>query len=137
MKDSDQKKIDRSRVVDIVEKNKSLFIRTAIPNLFLEQEKFRTEINLLIQQAEKMSVKAIQLATIAMRNRDSLKLFFENNLENIHIIYGELDRLVPLKRLKEELNYPTNISVIDKGGHMCHLEKKNEVVSLFKEYFKE
>lgn len=132
--DSPQKKIDRSRVVDIVGSNKELFLKTAIPNLFLDKQKHESSIESLISASLKMHIKAIQASTIAMRDRRDNSELLARYPSKFEIIYGEFDTLVPIQVLQENLkNLNFSIHVIAEGGHMCHIENRQDTLVKLKE----
>lgn len=122
--DSAVKKQERTKVAEIIEKNKSLFLRQAIPNLFKDQKANESIINDLIEQANNMSKKAIIDTTIAMRDRPQNTDVFLANKEKALVIQGEYDHLIPAEKMRFfcETN---NISyrLIKNGDHMCWVNK--------------
>ncbi len=126
--DSDSKKKDRLRVAEIVFKNKSHFIREAIPNLFVRKENFPSEISALISEALEMDKHGISYASLAMRNRGNTKKVIQNYPKDFLIIQGALDTIVPMDKMKEELgSINIQVEVIDKVGHMSHFEATESV----------
>ena len=76
--DSVQKKKDRDRVVNIVQKSKELFIQEGIKGLFASPTNYENEINTLINWAKAISIEGIVYATQAMKNRrNQLKVCVE------------------------------------------------------------
>ncbi len=69
--DSIQKKKDRDRVVNIVQKSKDLFIQEGIKGLFDSPIKHENEINTLITWAKSIPVEGIVYATQTMKNREN------------------------------------------------------------------
>lgn len=69
--DSETKKINRDRAVQAVESNKTLFVKTAIPNLFSEHNKtvFKEEIEQLTEKALKTPDCGIIAASKGMKIR--------------------------------------------------------------------
>lgn len=133
--DSDSKKKDRLRVVDIVMKNKSLFIKEAIPNLFVKKETFKKEIDHLIFESLKMDRHAISYASLAMRNRKDQKKLIEKSMKDFLIIQGELDTIIPLPIMKEHLNgLDVQFKIVPDAGHMAHLESQDEVLKIMSDF---
>ena len=132
--DDAAKKNDRNRVIDIVKKRKDFFIQEAIPNLFFSNILSTCEpiIYLLIDCALKIPSSEICAATRGLRDRlDNTHLL---NKQNIHIIQGEYDNVIPLKKLQSELPPEQNYELIKNCGHMSVWEKKEELVDLLLQY---
>lgn len=133
--DSPQKKIDRNRVIEIVKKNKSLFINEAIPGLFAPTNKdsHLTVIQGLIDKANETPANEICAATAGMRDRQAFYQL-KSNLR-VSIIHGDLDPIIQSEKMTEELQ---NISssylftnMIDVG-HMGIWEDPKTVISSIK-----
>lgn len=132
--DDEQKKNDRNRVINLVQTNKSLFIKEAIPNLFIEKEQQHEFIQGLIAEALQMTPDAIACHARAMRDRRSKEAYVLSIREQIMIIQGENDKIVPAEimiRYSDKLP----ISLIPSAGHMGHVENPNlsfiEIQSFF------
>src|SRR5699024_8445601 len=69
--DSTEQKKRRTRAINLVDKHPHAFIQMAIKNLFAKTylDKYSSEIDLLINDANKLPVAAIQASLIAMRER--------------------------------------------------------------------
>lgn len=123
--DSEEKKHDRNRVIEVVKTSKSFFIKEVIPGLFENPLKHHKEVELLIEDALEMSSKSIADASAAMRDR---KEFSKSDcVKNIHVIQGEFDRLIPLEKmltLQKELGF--ELTIIRNAGHMAHIENTEE-----------
>ncbi|RYM36029.1 alpha/beta hydrolase [Brumimicrobium glaciale] len=129
--DSDSKKVDRGRVVRIVEYNKMLFLKDAIPQLYYKPEFFETKINHLIEEAYEMTEEAIAQTLIAMRDREDKSNVLKTWKERIHIIQGEFDSLIDAKKLQKQAEKIGNtFHLIKSIGHMGHHENEKEVIRL-------
>lgn len=128
--DDDQKKIDRQRVANIVLKNKNMFLNEALPALFVEPKKHFTEINNLLNEAKKMTAKSIADTSLSMQNRNNHTRTLKKFTSQIHIIQGELDRLVPLVKMRKMMcDLKNSIVVLPKTGHMGQHENPKLVRS--------
>jgi len=136
--DSPLKKSDRLRVAEIAFKAKSLFIQQAIPALFYDSDSFTAQINQLIQDANNMTSDAIAYAALAMRNREDTSDVAKGYNEQLLFLQGKYDPLIPCDRLVEfaKLNQ-LKLIVLEKCGHMAHLEEpinvKNSIQSFLVE----
>lgn len=121
--DSEVKKQDRIRVVDIVFKNKNLFIKEAIPNLFIDKVNYSNQINELINESLKMDKHAISYASLAMRNRKNKRNLLIESLKDFLLIQGAEDTIIPLEIMKDELSgLNVKCEIIEGVGHMTHIE---------------
>lgn len=121
--DSDLKKKDRERVAQIVKKNKKLFLYEAIPNLFSHPEKFNLEVRKIIETAMKMSPEAIGQISIAMSKRNSFESKVEGMINQLLILQGSEDTIVPLEKMEEALSsFPEVRFEVINSGHMSHIE---------------
>lgn len=127
--DSEQKKVDRTRVADILLKNKNLFISEAIPNLFVDPTQHKTVVNELILEAKSGVAEWYAYASIAMRERADFTKFFQKNSDLIDIIQGEKDALIPTATMLEKAS-DKEVNIIKDSGHMSVFEKPEEVMQL-------
>lgn len=129
--DSKSKKIDRGRAAKVVEYNKHLFLKEAIPKLYYKPDFFETKINHLLEEAYEMSTKAIVEMLFAMRDRQAKNKVLSEWKENIHIIQGEFDSLIDANKLQKQAKENNNtFHLIRNIGHMGHHENEKEVIRL-------
>ncbi len=126
--DAEQKKRDRILVAELVQHSKSLFLKTAIPNLFLSPEKHKTAIRDLIEEAMQQSSGAIAYTSLAMRNRVDYTDFAMLNCDRISIIQGVEDKTVLKSAIDESNKNRIKVYDIHDCGHMAHIEKSAEVI---------
>lgn len=121
--DSPEKVMNRKRVAKVVKTNKSHFLYEAIPNLFLNPEKYDKEVKGLILEARKMKSSAIAHVAIAMSKRSNNKELVALRQADILIIQGEDDSTV-LKSEMERYLSDINLAyeVLNHTGHMAHIE---------------
>ncbi len=131
--DSEIKKEERTQVARIVTTNKSLFIRQAIPNLFRQAEDHPSAVAQLIEEALLMTLESIALSTLAMRDRHSAEDVMEMYRENLTVIQGKHDKLIPFEEMQEITTKCENkFFLLKEAGHMAHVEAYDEVVRLLK-----
>lgn len=123
--DSDQKKLDRNRVIDIVQKNLSLFLNEAIPNLFApdNREQCMPDIIRLIRTASLIPPREIAAATAGLRDRRASYDVMESH--RVWMIHGSGDPIIPHEVLRNELEKLSNkppILTLDGVGHMGFIE---------------
>lgn len=132
--DSDDKKRDRIRVADIVLKNKTLFLKEAIPNLYNDRQNFESQIQSLLEEALKMEEMSIAYASIAMSKRTDYSEFIRTRNKEIFMIQGQNDQIVPIELSKEKnTKIEIPLYVVDNVGHMSHFESPKIVKDLLNE----
>ncbi len=126
--DSIEKQKDRVRVADIVFKNKNLFLKEAIPNLYNDQLKYKTEIAVLLKEALKMNSFSIAYASLAMSKRMDFTELISQKPTDFVIVQGEIDVIVP-KLIMESKDVLQNVPyyLIKNTGHMSHFENPLEI----------
>ena len=133
--DSIQKKKDRLRVAEIVRTNKMYFLREAIPNLFLDKEKYEKSANKLLNEASKMDAYDIAYSSLAMRRRNDYSQLVNELGSNLMIIQGEMDGVIPEKKMREMIKgVSLEFQVVKQTGHMTPIEVKDDVISLLNNY---
>lgn len=126
--DSDSKKQDRNRVIDLVKTKAAFFIRESIPNLFAFPDQQKETILHYCSIAEKMSPGAIGWAAAAMRDRSAYTGILETHPEAVSIIQGQLDPLIPNLQLRTFAEkHAIGFHEIQQCGHMGHEEQPQAV----------
>ena len=130
--DSQSKKEDRNRVIEIVKKNKMRLIQEAIPNLFAIQNRIKnaSTIEILLTKAALIPTKEIIACTKGMRDRSNLKSVI--NQHPIIIIHGDEDPIISTDMLLEELEGIQEVELyrIPQCGHMSIWENPAMLIKL-------
>ncbi|MDX2362029.1 MAG: alpha/beta hydrolase [Crocinitomicaceae bacterium] len=135
--DNTQKKQDRKRVADIVQKNKKLFLYEAIPNLFYHPEEHTKEVQSLIKEAMEIPAQAIADVSIAMSQREDNSDLVRKRADDICIIQGSEDAIVPVELTKSAIDTTQARYVEVKGsGHMAHIEQPEAVIRIIQDLLK-
>lgn len=130
--DSESKKKDRTRVADILLKNKNLLISEAIPNLFLHPNKYRMVIEKLISEAKTGTAEWYAYASLAMRERSDFTKFLKETSNRFEVIQGKKDTLISTEQMLRECDGWKDIHIISESGHMSLFEQPKEVISILK-----
>ncbi len=123
--DSAQKKIDRDRVIKVVQKNKSLFIKEAIPNLFNTSVKpYKRGIASISKMAMNMSVQAIIAALEGMKIRSNREIVVKFAPYPVLYVIGQMDNILPYEKLIEESKLSDNSEylLLPRVNHMGFIE---------------
>jgi pimeloyl-ACP methyl ester carboxylesterase len=131
--DTENKKADRRRVANIVYHSKSLFIKEAIPNLFIEPDKYSEQVAKLVYEALNMSADGIAYASLAMSERRDFSGLLKSNPDEFVVIQGVLDNIVP-KALSDDCysGIPIQYYLLEGVGHMAHIESPTQVLQILK-----
>lgn len=131
--DSETKKKDRNRVIELVKTKAVQFIREAIPNLFAFPDEHREAIRHYCAIAEKMDPEAIRWTTAAMRDRESYTQLLSTKATAVSIIQGQLDPLIPNIQLHTFASeHGIAFYEIPRCGHMGQEEAPGTVKELLK-----
>lgn len=120
--DTIEKKNNRNRVINIIEKNKELFIQEAIPGLFIRPTENKKAIDALIKEAKTISNEGIIYASRAMRDRLDLTDFAISIANRLVCLQGEKDGIVPLAEMEKKCGNIIPYITLPNTGHMSHIE---------------
>lgn len=130
-KDSEERISNRQRAIDLIKKNKHVFIQMAVSNLFKEniKRKKKDEILNFRDNALKISTQGCIASIYGMIERkdhtgllvSSNKIIYINGVEDVIILNEDVT--------KETLNTPS-ISYFINGGHMLWLENPEDIKKL-------
>ncbi len=134
--DSDEKKLDRDRVIEAVKVNAKSFVRKSIPMLFrpIHRQKFKQKISELKSKAEQTSTRGIIAALAGMRDRPNRELLLKFPPYPVHIIAGDKDPRIPYQESCElaEISEYVALHSIEGSGHMSYIEKPEETMQVIK-----
>ncbi|MAC63875.1 MAG: alpha/beta hydrolase [Flavobacteriaceae bacterium] len=132
--DTPEKKENRERVAGLVSKNKSAFVSMAISNLLTSEnnKKFKSEIEILKNESQKMSLEGIIAATLGMKNRmDSTEIFKEFKGEKF-IVVGMQDPVLDVADTLQ-IAKKTNAEIIEfPDGHLSFIENRDQLMHFLK-----
>jgi len=127
--DSESKKKERTRVANIVDHNKLLFLNEAIPNLYRNPEQYKKEVQCQLDEAVEMSEVSIIQALIAMRDRQDAINVMKELRQNCLVIQGKHDHLISYREMEVfTQKYGNSYYLVKDAGHMAHIESEDEVV---------
>lgn len=128
--DTLEKQVNRDRAILMVKRNKDLFIKIAIPNLFTlaSKTKFKNEIEIVKREALKTSLQGVIASLEGMKIRKNNVEVLKNNLYDKILIIGKKDPLLNYESLIKQTKN-TNTKIIEfSNGHMSHIENFEELV---------
>lgn len=130
--DSEEKKHERDRVINIVKNDAMIFIRTVIPNLFapINREKFKKEIEELISLAALTPVQGIIATLEGMKIRKDRTEVLKNVDFPVLIIAGKQDTVIPFDTLLTQLAMPGHCEalILNNVGHTGFIEANKQTL---------
>ncbi len=124
--DSEAKKVDRQRAIDLVMRSPEAFIAAAIPGLFAEASRpaLHAEIQTLIARACEYPSQGIVANIRGMMQRPDRTHVLGSIAMPVLILHGEEDAVIPTDSISLQATLPADCSFLPiKGiGHMGYLE---------------
>lgn len=136
--DTEEKKLNRNRGIEAVKQNHKTFIRIAIPMLFSEENRtvFSKQITEITNEALKISPQGIIAALEGMKTRKNQTSIYKTASYPVQMFIGKQD---PISNYNALINQTknTNVKVVElSGGHMSHVENKEEFISALEQFAK-
>jgi len=133
--DSELKKQDRLRAIEIAEKHKAMYATNLIDGLFHNADEHRLSINTQLEKIESISAENIVQSLRAMRERESSVPFLQIAEFPIHYFAGANDKVLSLDKMKVEWSLlpQAHITIIPEIGHMGHIENISAAKSFFED----
>jgi pimeloyl-ACP methyl ester carboxylesterase len=136
--DDETAKQNRLRAIEIVEGNKAGFLNSFIPGLFApeNEEKFREEINKLMDVANNTPSAGIIAAIRGMMNRKDRQDVLQDLVVPVAFITGMLDTRIPPEKIKSQIFIPQycEVLILGKTAHMGFLEDADNVLMFLKSF---
>lgn len=138
--DDEAKKTQRQRAIDLVQENKSLYVRTMITHLFSDSFKVKKyhEIERLIHEASAISADTIVACQKAMMQRSCSLIFLKEKQIPIHFFAGDKDAGIPIEQVQIEAMRLSPLATLDIQagiGHMGQWESPNAALQWLEKYF--
>ena len=136
LEDSSEKKINRDRAIQAVKQNYKTFIRMSVPNLWAAYhlDKFKTEIDLTVEQALQMQPQGIIASLEGMKLRKNKVAVLKKLNAPTQLIIGQNDSTIDVNATTESGENTSTEIIIFPDGHMSHIENKTaltETLQLF------
>src|SRR5690606_22163099 len=124
--DSDERKKNRNRAIELVKQNHKSFVRQAIPQLFrpVNRKKFKTEMEWAKNEALATPVQGVIAALGGMRDRPNREILLKFPPYPIHLVGSDKDPVIHIDDLKEQSKISEFVSlhIIKGSGHMSYIE---------------
>lgn len=129
--DSDERKHNRDRAIEVVKKNSTAFIRMATQNLFDKEahQLFQKQIDAFTHQALETPLQGIIAALEGMKIRIDREALLHFSPYPKMMIASENDTIIPLKNLEEQVENTEVLFETVKGGHVSTIEQPMEIAT--------
>ncbi|MCM5662167.1 alpha/beta fold hydrolase [Galbibacter mesophilus] len=136
--DSEEKKKNRDRAIEMVKKNHKSFVRMGISNLFRPKNRkiFAEEIKALKKEALKTPLQGIVAALEGMKIRDDREILLHFTPFAKLMIIGKKDPVLDHAALIEQTQN-TEVKVVEfPDGHMSFIENQSQFIDNVKKFLK-
>ncbi|MDX6745478.1 alpha/beta hydrolase [Polaribacter sp. PL03] len=136
--DDEERKTLRLRANKMIQHNFTNMVRMSFANLFGKKSKklYKEEINAALQEALQTPIQGYIAAQEGMRIRTSRNsILIKNDFKKL-IIIGEKDPVLDFETSLEEAKKTNTELVVFPNGHMSHIENKEELITVLKEFVK-
>lgn len=126
--DSEERKHNRERSIEIVQKSKEAFVSMAITNLLTPEnsKKFKEKLDLLKEEAKKFPTEGITAALKGMKIRTNRISLLKNFRGSKIILAGEKDPILDFEEMKN-IATATDCSFYSfPDGHLIMIENREE-----------
>ena len=136
--DSIEKVKFRNRAIEVVKENHELFIKNAIPNLFVgpKNNAIRGAIRRVLNMALTTPKQGILATLEGMKIRADREIILRFAPYPVLCVAGKQDLVVPWRVLKKQSELCENGSfhLSEKGGHMCFFEDKYPCLKVLEKF---
>lgn len=124
--DSEERKLNRNRAIELVKKNHTSFIKISIANLFQTEDRirFEKEIEAVKNEALKTPLQGIIAALEGMKQRPDREVILHFAPYPITLILGTNDTVMPLEETKSQVDGTEVLLTELSGGHMLQIENQ-------------
>lgn len=128
--DSEERKENRDRAIDLVKRNPQAFISMALSNLLTSEnnKKFAKELQKLKGEALKMPKQGIIAALEGMKVRKNRSKILKFSKKEKYIIAGKEDPVLAYKSAESTAKYCECRFLALNGGHLSFIEDKNALL---------
>lgn len=136
--DSEARRLDRERVIGLVQRNKNVYVKTVIPTLFADSTRpaLVDEIKHVAAIAESFSEQGIIANIRGMMNRAPRLAVLKNAPFSKLLLHGEFDSVIPTEDMEKQVALNGNIQLVSINGigHMGHLESPDECLAEIRKF---
>jgi len=136
--DSDERKKNRDRAIQVVKKDHASFVKLSIANLFSEdnREKFADKIEAIKGEALKTPLRGIVAALEGMKIRKDREVLLHFGPYPIVLVLGKKDPVLNYEDSLEQIENTRVQLVSFPDGHMSPVENEQELAETLQQFLK-
>ncbi|AUC85705.1 alpha/beta hydrolase [Polaribacter sp. ALD11] len=136
--DDAERKTLRTRANKMIQNNFTSMVRMSFTNLFGKKSSvlFKAEMEAALHEALQTPIQGYIAAQEGMRIRPNRNIVLAENDFKKLIIIGEKDPVLDFETSLEEAKKTNAELVVFPNGHMSHIENKDELTTVLKEFVK-
>lgn len=134
--DSEERKANRLRAIEMADKNYEALISMSVSNLFSQasRPKFLSQIQKTKEIALRISKQTYIATTKAMLARKDRTKVLESGEFRKLIIAGKKDPVLSYPKIEEEANQTQTALKTFSNGHMSHIENESELIKAIEDF---
>nr|WP_314289182.1 alpha/beta fold hydrolase [uncultured Capnocytophaga sp.] len=134
--DSEEKKANRDRVLKVIEKEKELFVRTAVNNLVSEENrtKIKSALERLVQIGLCTPNEGIVAASLGMKERPNRTSVLKSLAIKRGFILGKSDALISYEEMESLAKTLAMECEVLSGGHLVYIENESDTIEVLRNF---
>ncbi|MBI5192231.1 MAG: alpha/beta hydrolase [Nitrospirae bacterium] len=141
MADTEEKKIDRDRAIEVIKKDKDAFVEGMIPKMFAAAnlEKLKVDVDKILAIAKNITKEGLIAALAGMRDRKDRQHIFDKADYPVLFIIGKDDLLIPYDKMPQQITRPAHSEVLMLAGvgHVGFYEARKETLFAIEKFVEE
>lgn len=141
MADTEEKKIDRDRAIEVIKKDKDAFLEGMIPKMFATAnlEKLKVDVDKILAIAKNITKEGLIAALAGMRDRRDRRHVLDKADYPVLFIIGKDDLLIPFDKMPPQIIRPAHSEVLMLGrvGHVGFYEARKETLFAIEKFVEE
>lgn len=141
MADTEEKKLDRNRAIEVVKKDKVAFVEGMIPKMFAPSnlDRMRGDVERVLTIANNNPQDGFVAALAGMRDRKDRQHVLEGADYPVLFIIGKDDLLIPLDKMTSQIVKPkhSEVLILSRVGHMGFYEAREKTLFAIEKFMEE
>ena len=141
MADTEEKKLDRNRAIEVVKRDKVAFVEGMVPKMFAPSnlDRMRGDVERVLTIAKNNPQNGFVAALAGMRDRKDLQHILECVDYPVLFIIGKDDLLIPTDKMLPQIVKPkhSEVLMLNGVGHMGFYEAKDETLFAIEKFMEE
>lgn len=141
MADTEEKKADRDRAIEVIKKDKDAFVEGMIPRMFANSnlEKLNNDVEKILTIAKNISEEGLTAALAGMRDRKDRQHILDSIDCPVLFIIGKDDLLIPFDKMPVQILRPkhSEVLMLSGVGHVGFYEARKETLFAIRKFMEE